>query len=155
MSPTVPTGRKKPEITPSVANRASSAPLRIRTFRPNSASIVAASFAPVRSPAHGLGRHSVDPADAHGVGDGAKSPDGLDRPTKMVRRDCAGLSQPLGETAKRFFVEARHRRTAELVVDHKPDRVRADVDDRIGTSVDAAVARSGSSSSGRSGSSDV
>jgi hypothetical protein len=39
MSPTVPTGRKNPETTPSVAYRASSAPDRMRTSRPVSAAI--------------------------------------------------------------------------------------------------------------------
>ena len=90
---------------------------------------------PVRSATHGLRRHGVDSSDAHGVGDGAKSPHGLDRSTKMVRRDCAGLGQSFGETGKRFFIEARHRRPAELVIDQEPDRVRADVDDRIGRPV--------------------
>ena len=75
-------------------------------------------------------------AIAHGLGDGAKSPHGLDCATKMVRRDCAGLSQSLGESSERFLVEARHRRTAELVIDQQPDRVRADVDDRVGASID-------------------
>ena len=137
MSPTAPTGRKKPEMTPSVANRASSAPLRIRTLRPDSASIAAASFGSVRSATHRLRRHGVDSADPHGVGDGAKAPHGLDRATKMVRRDRAGLGQPFGESGERFFVEARHRRPAELVIDQEPDRVRADVDDRVGRPVGA------------------
>ena len=46
MSPTVPTGRKNPEITPSVAYRASSAPERMRTASPVSAEIAAASAGP-------------------------------------------------------------------------------------------------------------
>ena len=46
MSPTSPSGRKKPEITPSVAKRASSSPLRMRTSTPASAAIAATSCAP-------------------------------------------------------------------------------------------------------------
>ena len=91
---------------------------------------------PVGSATHGLGRHGVDSSNPHGVGDGAKSPHSLDRSTKIVRRDGAGLGEPFGEAAERFFIEARHRRPAELVIDQEPDRVRADVDDRIGRPVD-------------------
>ena len=93
-------------------------------------------FRSVRSAAHGLRRDRVDSADPHGLGNGAKSPHRLDRPTKMVRRDCAGFRQPFRESGKRFFIEARHRRAAELVIDQEPDRVRADVDDRVGASDD-------------------
>ncbi len=91
MSPTVPTGRKKPEITPKVANRASSAPLRIRTFRPASASMASASFGPFEARRMASVATASISADAHGLGNGAKSPHGLDRSTKMVRRDCAAL----------------------------------------------------------------
>ena len=92
---------------------------------------------PVRSAADGFRRHGVDPADPHGVCDGAKPPHGLDRPTKMVGRNFAALSQAFSETGERFFIEARHRRPTELVIDQEPDRVRADIDDRIGTPVGA------------------
>src|SRR6202046_2300767 len=98
-------------------------------------------FRPVRSATHGLGRHGVDSNNPHGLGNSAKSAHSLYRATKMVRRDCAGLGEPFGEAAKRFFIEARHRRPAELVIDQEPDRVRADVDDRIGRPVDPLCAR--------------
>ena len=87
---------------------------------------------PIRSAPHRLGRHGVDSGYAHGLGDGAKPPRGLDGPAKAVGRDGAGFGEPFREAAQRFLVEARHRRPAELVIDHEPDRVRADVDDRVG-----------------------
>ena len=87
---------------------------------------------PVRSAPHRLGRHGVDSGYAHGLGDGAKPPRGLDGPAKAVGRDGARFGEPFRQAAQRFLVEARHRRPTKLIVDHKPDRVRADVDDRIG-----------------------
>ena len=90
---------------------------------------------PVGGATHGLGRHGVDSTDAHRVGDGAKPPHGLNGAAKAVRRDDARLGQSFREAEKGFFVEARHRRPAELVIDQEPDRVRADVDDRIGRPV--------------------
>ena len=58
---------------------------------------------PVRSATDGLRRHGVDSADPHGLGDGAKSPHGLDRSTKMVRRDCAGRQPVLRRDGRAIF----------------------------------------------------
>jgi hypothetical protein len=90
---------------------------------------------PVRSTTHGLRRNRVDSADAHGFGDGAKSPYSLNRSTKVVGRDFSALCQAFCKSGERLFIEARHRRAAESVIDHKPDRIRADVDDRVRASV--------------------
>ena len=87
---------------------------------------------PVRGAADGFGPGGVDFGYAHGVGNGPESPDRLNGAAKPVRRDGAGLGEPVAEPAKRFLVEARHRRPAELVIDHEPDRIRADIDNRIG-----------------------
>ena len=125
-------------MTPNVANRASSAPLRMTHFQAGLRLDRRGELRPVRSATHGLGRHRVNSADAHRLGDGAKSPHGLDGATKVVGRDGAGLGKPFGESGKRLFVEAGHRRAAELVIDQEPDRVRADVDDRIGAVVRSA-----------------
>ncbi len=87
MSPTDPTGRKKPEMTPSVANRASSAPLRMRTFSPASAAIALASSGPLEARQIASVPGDVDSRDPHRVGDGAKPPRSFDRSAKAVRRD--------------------------------------------------------------------
>ena len=69
--------------------------------------------------------------DAHRIGDGAKPAHRLDGSPKAFGRDGARRSQPFAEPQKRLFVETGHRRAAELVVDHEPNRIRPDVDDRI------------------------
>ncbi len=86
---------------------------------------------PIGGAAHRLGRGRVDPFDAHRIGDGAEPAHRLDGSPEAFGRDGARLSQPLAEPEKRLFVEARHRRTAELVIDQEPNRIRSDVDDRI------------------------
>ena len=73
----------------------------------------------------------VDLGHAHRVGDGAEAPNRLDRAAKIVGLDRARLREPLAEPAERLLVEARHRRAAELIVDHQPDGIRADVDDGV------------------------
>src|SRR6202044_2549126 len=55
---------------------------------------------------------------------------------KAVGGEDAFLGEPVRESKKGFFIEARHRRPAELVIDQKPDRVRADIDDRVRGPVD-------------------
>jgi hypothetical protein len=84
---------------------------------------------------HGFGRHGVDSADAHGVGDGAKPSDGLDGAPKAVGGDDAGLGQSVCEAEEGLFIEARHWRPAELVIDQEPDRVRANVDNCVGRTI--------------------
>ncbi len=78
-----------------------------------------------------LGRGHVELRHAHRLGDGAEAARGLDRATEAVRRDGAGLGQTLRKPREGFFVEARQWRAAELVVDHQPHRIRADVDDGV------------------------
>ena len=137
MSPTDPTGRKKPEMTPSAENRASSAPLRMRTLSPDSTSIACASFSPFEA------RRMASVATVSIRATPMASAMARNRRTastarrKWSGRDRAALGQPFGEPGERFFVEARHRRPAEPVIDQEPDRVRADVDDRIGRPVGA------------------
>ncbi len=87
---------------------------------------------PVGGAPNRFGARHVDLGDAHRVGDGAKAARRLNRPAKPLRRDGAGLGEAVAEAAQRLLVEARQRRAAELVVDHEPHRIRADVDDRIG-----------------------
>ena len=91
---------------------------------------------PVRSATHGLRRHRIDSAHPHRLGNSAKSPHSLDCATKMVGSDFAGFRKSFRKSSERLFIEARHRRTAELVIDQEPDRVRADVDDCVRASVD-------------------
>ncbi len=62
------------------------------------------------------------------------------RTASTARRKWSGAIAPVSASpsarrAERFFIEARHRRAAKLIVDHEPDRVRADVDDRVRASV--------------------
>ena len=82
--------------------------------------------------AHRLGRGRVDPAYAHRIGNGAKPAHRLNGLPKAFGRNGARLRQPLAQPQQRFFVEARHRRAAKLVIDHEPDRIGSDIDDRIG-----------------------
>src|SRR3546814_20711891 len=44
-------------------------------------------------------------------------------------RQVAGVVQAPSEAAQGLLVEHRYRRAAGVVVDHQPDRVRADVED--------------------------
>ena len=124
-------GRKKPEITPSVAKRASSRAAEDAHFQTGFGCDGGGERGPVGGVADRLGAHDVEFRDAHRVGDRAKPAQRLDGAAKSVRRDRAGLCEPFAEPAERFFVEARQRRARELVIDDQPHRIRADVDDRV------------------------
>ena len=86
---------------------------------------------PVARPAHGLGRQHVDARGLHRRGHGLEPAHRLDRAPRPFGRKLAGLVQPFRQPAQGLLVEARERCPAQLVVDHEPDRVRADVDDGI------------------------
>ena len=84
-----------------------------------------------------LGAGRVDLRHPHRIRDGAKAPEGLDRAAEIVRLDRAGLGELLAEAAERLLVEARNWRAPELVIDHEPHRIRANVHDRIGRAAEA------------------
>jgi hypothetical protein len=53
------------------------------------------------------------------------------------RAACAAGYKPIAEAAEGFFVEARQRRAAKLIVDDQANRVGADVDDAVRRAIEA------------------
>ena len=85
--------------------------------------------APLSAPPHRLGRDILDLAGPQGLGDMGEAPQRMQRAVHLGPAEPAGRGQALAERAQRFLVEQRDRRPAQPLVDHEPDRVRADVDD--------------------------
>ena len=129
-SPTMPSGRWKPETTPSAVSSASRWPEITSILVRQICSAAAMKSLPLRASRQAAVASTHNRCDLHGV---AQRTEALQRLERLL--DRVGRQQALGlhlaaEAGERLFVEQRRRAAGDALVDDEAHRVRADVDHR-------------------------
>ena len=127
-SPIRPSASGMPDSTPSADRRASSSPLRMRTWKLQRSRHEIDEFAAVRSVADSGGADDVDALHPHRIRQRAEPRKALQRHPHAVDRQLAGRAQAARQTAQDLFVEDGGRRPLGAFIDHEANRIRADVD---------------------------
>ena len=117
-----------PATTPRAENRASSVPSRTRMRAPQAARMSATRCFPLRASRTAGSGDELGVADAEHLGETGESGHRPGRLLHGLRIEEGAGGEPAGERAEHPFVVERDEGILQLVEDHEPDGIRADVD---------------------------